>query len=112
MKSLALKTDWNEVLRREWGHPLAHESGHALAAILQGISCYGIYWRKGLGVGKFCALSPDPAEFNRKYFVFMAAGSAVELLTYGSYDEDVARSDRVPFERSDEGLAWALSRID
>ncbi len=101
MKSLALKTDWNKVLEEKWGHPLAHESGHALAAILQGIPCYGIYWKKGLGVGKFCALSPDPAEFNRKYFVFMAAGSAAELLTYGSYDEDVARSDRVPFERSD-----------
>ena len=40
-----------------------------------------------------CALSPEPAEYNRQYFVFLAAGSAAELLTYGSYDEKAARSD-------------------
>jgi hypothetical protein len=40
-----------------------------------------------------CALSPEPAEYNRQYFVFLAAGSAAELLTYGSYDEEAARSD-------------------
>jgi hypothetical protein len=80
---------------------LVHESGHALAAILQGIPCYGIYWKKGVGTGKFCALSPDPTEHDRKYFVFLAAGSAAELLTYGSYDEDAARSDKMPFEHSD-----------
>ena len=101
MKSPAPKTNWNKVLEEQWGHPLTHESGHALAAILQGIPCYGIYWKKGVGTGKFCALSPDPTEYDRKYFVFLAAGSAAELLTYGSYDEDAARSDRVPFERSD-----------
>src|SRR5258708_19899681 len=101
MKSLALKTDWNKVLEEKWGHPLAHESGQALAAILQGIPCYGIYWKKGLGVGKFCALSPDPAEFNRRNFVFMAAGSAAELLTYVSFDKDLSRPDNNPFAPTD-----------
>jgi hypothetical protein len=91
----------SEMLEANWGHPLVHESGHALAAILQGIPCYGIYWKKGVSTGKFCALSPEPTEYDRKYFVFLAAGSAAELLTYGSYDEDTARSDKVPFERSD-----------
>jgi hypothetical protein len=101
MKPPASKTDWNKVLEEQWGHPLLHESGHALAAVLQGIPCHGIYWQKGVGVGKFCALSPAPVEYTRNYFVFLAAGSAAELLTYGSYEEETARSDRVPFERSD-----------
>jgi hypothetical protein len=94
------KTDWNKVLEEQWGRVLVHESGHALAAVLQGIPCHGIYWKKS--VNKFCTLSPDPSEYSRKDFIFLAAGSAAELLIYGApYDEDGARADRVAFARSD-----------
>jgi hypothetical protein len=90
----------SEKLEANWGRVLVHESGHALAAVLQEIPCHGIYWKKS--VNKFCTLSPDPAEYNRKDFVFLAAGSAAEVLTYGGeYDEGGARADKVAFARSD-----------
>lgn len=88
-----------ELLEANWGRPLAHESGHALAAVLQEIPCYGIYWNKS--VKKFCTLSPLVSEYSRKDFLFLGAGSAAELLTYGSpYDEDAAKTDKIPFQRS------------
>ncbi len=94
------KPDWNKVLEHQWGRALVHESGHALAAILHGIPCYGIFWQKS--ANKFCALSPAPTEYSRKDFIFLAAGSAAEVVVYGPpYDEGGANADKTEFTRGD-----------
>ena len=88
--------NWEKKLEDEWGRALVHESGHALMAVLQGIVCHGIYFLKD--GKKACALInplPQPSEYSRKHYLFLAAGSAAEQITLGDQDYVASKSDRL-----------------
>lgn len=89
----------DELLETNWGRALVHECGHALIAVLQGITCHGVFWNKT--VNKFCVLADVPADFSqysKNHFLFSTGGSAAETVIYGDNDEDAAKSDRLPFD--------------
>ncbi len=91
--------NWERKMEEEWGPAFVHESGHALMAKIQGISCHGIYYEKGDSGGKFCALAPPKGASERTAgdYLFLAAGSAAEILIYGKYDEGAAKADKIDF---------------
>jgi hypothetical protein len=87
-----------EKLENQWGRALVHECGHALMAIRQKIPCDGIYYMKTYR--KLCnvAYLPPVSGYSTEHFLFHTAGSAAELLTYGDYDDEAAKSDKLPFK--------------
>jgi hypothetical protein len=88
-----------ERLEARWGRALVHESGHALMAVRQLIPCDGIYYMKTCRKVCNVAYLPPVSGYSPEHFLFHSAGSAAELLTYGNYDSDASKSDRLPFER-------------
>lgn len=90
--------DWEEKMEQDWGPVFAHESGHALMALLQGIPCHGVYFEKGTGGGRFCALSANPSDKrSNKDYLISAAGVAAELLIYPNQNSEGAEADRKDF---------------
>lgn len=64
-------------------------------AILQGIPCYGIFFLRD--VKKACTLIqplPQPSEYSEAHYLFLAAGSAAELIRFGNIDHAGSISDR------------------
>ena len=85
-------------LEEDEGRVLVHESGHALMAALQGILCHGIYSNKSNG--QLCALADvprDPADYNHKDYLFVAASSAAELILLGNQSDEGSQSDHKDF---------------
>jgi len=93
--------NWEQKMEQEWGRAFVHESGHALMAVLQGISCHGIYYQRTENGGKFCTLIPPkpPSERTKEDYLFLAAGAAAENLVYGDNDEDAAGADKRDFDQ-------------
>jgi hypothetical protein len=102
----------------EWRRVFVHESGHALMAILQGITCYGIFFLKD--AKKACTLTPPlppRSEYSKAHYLFLAAGSAAESIRFGSIDHAASLADRrafgkpltTSFERSRDEGALILS---
>jgi hypothetical protein len=89
--------NWENVMEREWGRAFVHESGHALMAVLQEISCHGIYYEKG--INKFCTLTnlPPASELSEKHYLFLTASGAAELIIYGDRDQSGADADKTLF---------------
>lgn len=94
--------DWEREMELNWGPTFAHESGHALMALLQGIPCHGIYFERGEGGGRFCALFANSSgRRSRKDYLVSAAGVAAELLIYPDRNSEGAEADREDFDASD-----------
>src|SRR5271168_5052308 len=91
-------TNWEEKMEEVYGRAFVHESGHALMAVLQEIPCHGIYYEKDSS--KFCALVeplPPPSDLSKKHYLFLAASTAAEQITYGDQDDDGGNSDKKDF---------------
>jgi len=85
----------------DWNRAFVHESGHTIMAILQGIPCYGIFFLSDSK--KACTLIPPlpkQSEYSEAHCLFLAAGSAAELVRFGSIDHAGSISDRKLFGES------------
>jgi hypothetical protein len=88
-------------LERRWGRAFVHESGHAIIAISRGIPCFGIYYDKTKQ--QFCTANDLPeseTEYTKDHFLMLVAGSAGELVMYGTSNEAAAEDDRKPFKNA------------
>ena len=89
-----------EKLEVNWGRALVHECGHAVMSAEQGIRNDGIYYMKSYR--KVCNIVylPPISGYSTEHFLYNSAGSAAEILTYENYDDDAAKSDKLPFSRA------------
>jgi hypothetical protein len=73
-----------------------HESGHVIIAVLRDIFFSGVCYVTG--EDKYCTLISGPSSLEHsKYYPFLAAGMAAELVVYGDYDEEAAGADKADF---------------
>lgn len=108
---------------QKWGRAFVHESGHAVMAVLQEISCSGIYYN--LTEDKFCNVPdlPDADAYTRRDYLYLTAGTAAENLIYGDpgdganldkecyFENPAAPSWEKTFNESEQILSASLGQL-
>lgn len=82
-------------MEEDWFRAFIHESGHAIMAVMQTIRCHGIFLQQPKI--KACSLIdplPPPSGLSNKHFLYLAAGSAAELVVLGDQDSEGSQEDR------------------
>jgi hypothetical protein len=82
-----------------------HESGHAVMAVIQGITCHGMFFAYepndvravGKWNGKFCVPVQNSTPLSKGDYLQAAAGAGAEHLFFGHYNQVGSRSDRIGF---------------